>query len=71
MKHIIMGINTTTHKKLYYNVLDSKWVEDETKATIFNDYNEGLRWWFIASKPPISRGMRVVLPNAKGGENYD
>lgn len=71
MKHVIMGINPNTHRRLYYNVLDSKWVEDETRATIFSDYNEGLKWWMIASQPPISRGMRVVLPNAKGGEIHD
>lgn len=71
MKYIIMGVNPNTHKRLYYNVFDSKWVEDEAKATIFNDYNEGLKWWMVASRSPISHGMRVVLPNAKEGENHD
>lgn len=71
MKYVIMGVHPNIHKHLYYNIFDSKWVEDETKATIFNDHNEGLKWWMIASKPPISRGMRVVLPNVKGGENHE
>ena len=70
-KYVIMGVERDTHKRSYYNVLDSKWVEDESQATIFDNYNEGFYQWAEVSRLPSSRNMRVFLPNAKGGDSND